>query len=501
MKKLYILCFLLGTGLFTVAQIRVALVGGPQWSSVKETNSIPGWDTSTKPFYSSKTGINIGVLGQIPIGSSKRAFFQPGIFYSSKGRKYSLSNDTSRAAINDTLRYTSTFVTNYIEVPLNIGYKIPLSKKANFFVSAGPYISFIFSGKTTNEKRAFSTNKFSKDIINLEVGDGDNKAKILDLGVNARAGFDLNKILISGFYSQGLTSFYKANYDGTFKHQNYGISVGFWLNTVGPKKPKDKDKDGVPDTEDACPDLAGSSLTKGCPDKDADGLADNIDQCPNVAGLAKYNGCPIPDTDKDGINDEEDKCPKEAGSLAYQGCPVPDRDKDGLNDEIDECPDQAGNAQYKGCPVPDTDGDGLNDKEDKCPTEAGKMENNGCPEIKQEIVEKVNYAAKSIFFEKNSDKILSRSHVSLEEVAKVLRDNPILHLTIEGHTDNVGNLSYNLSLSQKRANAVKAYLLKQGIAESRLKAQGFGSEKPVGDNQTAEGKAQNRRVELKLAQD
>lgn len=501
MKKLLSLCIVLVAGITTFGQVRLALVGGPQWSSVKETNNLPGWETTIKPKYSSKTGVNLGILGQVFLGKSSHLFFQPGILYSAKGRKFLISNDTATAAINDTLRYSSTFATNYIEIPLNIGYRLSLGKKSGFFLTAGPYIGLVFSGKSTSEMRVFSTNKFTKDEVELQVGKGDNKARLLDFGVNARAGFDLNKVLISAFYSQGLSNFYQADYDGSFKHQNYGISLGFWLNTVGPKKPKDKDKDGVPDAEDACPDLAGSVLTKGCPDKDADGLPDNIDNCPNVAGSAKYKGCPIPDTDKDGINDEEDKCPELAGSSAYMGCPIPDRDKDGINDELDECPDKPGTKEYKGCPIPDTDGDGLNDKEDKCPTEAGDADNGGCPQIKQEIVEKVNYAAKSIFFEKSSDKLLAKSFQSLDEVAKILKENASLHLTIEGYTDNLGNPAFNQALSEKRANAVRAYLLKQGIEESKLKAKGFGSEKPVATNETAEGRAQNRRVELKLEQD
>lgn len=500
MKKIYILCLLLGTGLFTVAQIRVALVGGPQWSDIKETNNLPDWEKKIKPLYSGKTGINVGLLSQISIGNSSRLFFQPGFFYSAKGRKFNQVNDTITAAQSDTLRYSNVFSTNYIELPLNIGFKLPLSKGTNFFVSAGPYIGFIFSGKTTHEKRSFSTNKFTKETNDLEVGKGEDKTKLFDYGVNGRAGFELNKVLISAYYSQGLSNFFQAKYDGTFKHQNYGLSVGFWLNTLGPKKPKDKDKDGIPDTEDKCPDLAGGSITQGCPDKDADGIADGEDKCPNVAGMSKYNGCPIPDTDRDGSNDEEDNCPDIAGSLAYKGCPIPDTDQDGINDEMDACPNKKGIAEFKGCPIPDSDSDGLNDKEDKCPTEAGKPENGGCPEIKKEIVEKVNYAAKRIFFEKNSDKLVVNSYQSLDEVAKILKENPTLLLNIEGHTDDAGVPAYNLSLSQKRANAVKSYLLKQQIEETRLKATGLGSEMPIADNGTAAGKAQNRRVELKLVQ-
>ena len=501
MKKLSLLATALLLSVLSFSQLRVALVGGPHWASVSETNSIPGWDSSTKPNYKSRTGINIGFIGEVPLGESGRWFFQPGFLFMSKGRKYAQVNDEATATLNDTLIYNSSLVTNYIDLPLNFSYKFPLGKKSNFLLSAGPYLGFFFNGKITDETRAYSTNKFKKEETILEVGKGVNKAKTFDFGVNARAGFEVGSVLITGFISQGATDFYIASYDGSFKHRVIGASVGFMLNKPAIRKPKDKDKDGVPDDQDACPTIAGTAATNGCPDKDHDGVVDNADKCPEVAGLAKYKGCPIPDTDKDGINDEEDKCPDVAGIKKYQGCPIPDTDGDGINDESDSCPDKAGMADFNGCPIPDSDGDGLNDKEDKCPTEAGTRENNGCPEIKKEIVEKVNYAARNIFFDLNSDKILTKSFPSLNEVALILKNNPALRLSVEGHSDNIGNPSYNLTLSQKRAEAVKDYLVKQGIDNSRMNAIGFGQERPIADNKTAAGKAQNRRVELKLAQD
>lgn len=233
-------------------------------------------------------------------------------------------------------------------------------------------------------------------------------------------------------------------------------------------------------------------------DRDGDGIIDANDQCPDVPGLAKYNGCPIPDTDKDGINDEEDKCPQVPGTARYNGCPVPDSDKDGINDEEDKCPQVPGVARYQGCPVPDSDNDGVNDEEDKCPNLAGTRENNGCPEVKQEIVNRVNYAAKNIFFATGSARLLSTSNKALNEIAKIMKDDPNLKLDIDGHTDNVGKDESNMTLSQNRANSVKAYLVKQGVDESRLNATGYGETQPIADNKTAAGRAKNRRVEMKL---
>jgi OmpA-OmpF porin, OOP family len=233
-------------------------------------------------------------------------------------------------------------------------------------------------------------------------------------------------------------------------------------------------------------------------DSDGDGITDDKDKCPQVPGVAKYDGCPIPDTDKDGINDDEDKCPTVPGFARYGGCPVPDTDKDGINDEEDKCPTVPGVARYSGCPVPDTDGDGINDEEDKCPQVAGTAANQGCPEIKTEIIKKVDYAAQNILFVTGSAKLIAKSNKGLDEVVKILQTNPDLKITIEGHTDDVGDAVKNQALSEKRANAVKAYFVNKGIDESRITATGYGEDQPIADNKTVAGRKKNRRVEMKL---
>jgi OOP family OmpA-OmpF porin len=234
-------------------------------------------------------------------------------------------------------------------------------------------------------------------------------------------------------------------------------------------------------------------------DTDGDGITDDKDKCPETPGVAKYDGCPVPDTDKDGINDDNDKCPTVPGLARYQGCPVPDSDKDGINDEEDKCPNVAGVARYQGCPVPDTDGDGVNDEEDKCPTLAGLPENQGCPAIKEEVKKKIDFAAQNILFASGSSKLLSTSNKGLNEVAKILQDNPDLKLSIDGHTDNTGTPEKNQALSENRANAVKDYLVSKGIDASRLSATGHGQDAPIADNKTAAGRKKNRRVEMKLS--
>ena len=218
-----------------------------------------------------------------------------------------------------------------------------------------------------------------------------------------------------------------------------------------------------------------------------------------VKGLAKYQGCPIPDTDGDGINDEEDKCPTVPGLARYQGCPIPDTDGDGINDEEDKCPTVPGLARYQGCPIPDTDGDGINDEEDKCPKVFGAKENFGCPVIPPEVKKRIDIAAKNILFVSGSAKLRSTSYKGLNDVAKVMTENPDMFLAIDGHTDSDGAEEMNQTLSENRANAVKKYLVDKGVDESRITATGHGELEPIATNKTSAGKAQNRRSELTLS--
>ena len=260
--------------------------------------------------------------------------------------------------------------------------------------------------------------------------------------------------------------------------------------------PLDKDLDQVADYLDACPDIAGTVALKGCPDKDSDGIADKDDRCPDVAGPAEFKGCP--DTDKDGVVDIDDKCAdtKSGYKVDATGCPM-DNDKDGIINEDDACPDAAGTAVFKGCP--DTDGDGVADNEDRCPTVKGTISNKGCPEMAKEDVKKITQIASKIFFETNSDKLKVASLVQLDELASILQRYEGANLVIEGHTDSQGEDDYNMTLSQKRTESVKTYLMGKGIMESRLTASGLGESKPIDDNKTSTGRAKNRRVELKTS--
>jgi OmpA-OmpF porin, OOP family len=259
----------------------------------------------------------------------------------------------------------------------------------------------------------------------------------------------------------------------------------------------DTDKDGIYDKQDACPEVAGLKEFNGCPDTDGDGIIDGEDACPEVAGLKELKGCP--DTDGDGIIDTEDACPEVAGVKALKGCP--DSDKDGVADKDDKCPTVAGPSANNGCPWPDTDKDGVLDKDDKCPTVAGPASNNGCPEVKvvtEEAMKKLNDYAKTILFNSGKSTFQERTYPVLVSITEILKEYPESKFSIEGHTDSDGAAAANQKLSEDRAGAVKTYLVDNGIDASRLSSIGFGETTPVDTNKTAAGKANNRRVEVKL---
>lgn len=257
---------------------------------------------------------------------------------------------------------------------------------------------------------------------------------------------------------------------------------------------KDTDGDGIYDKQDACPDVAGTAEFNGCPDSDGDKVIDKDDACPEEFGLAAFNGCP--DKDGDGIADKDDACPDVAGLKSLKGCP--DTDGDGITDKSDKCPTVKGPKENNGCPWPDTDGDSVLDKDDKCPTVKGTVANKGCPEITEEIVKQLNDFAKTILFDTAKSSFQARTLPTLESISAILQEYPTANFSIEGHTDSDGSDAANLALSNDRAAAVVTYLVSKGINSDRLTSQGFGESKAIDTNKTKAGKANNRRVEVKL---
>lgn len=260
----------------------------------------------------------------------------------------------------------------------------------------------------------------------------------------------------------------------------------------------DQDKDDVADVDDACPEVPGFARFQGCPDSDNDGIQDALDKCPNLKGLDMFKGCP--DTDNDGVDDTNDKCPGTEKGLRVDvnGC-VSDNDRDGIIDSDDKCPDTPKGIKVdaKGCPA-DTDGDGVIDTNDKCPSTKGEGSTNGCPVVKPDIEKRLNFAARGIEFESGKATLKASSNGMLDEVVSILKEYTDYNLQINGHTDNVGGDDMNMTLSQERVNAVKAYLFSKGVSNERLEAKGMGETNPIASNDNEAGRTKNRRVELKL---
>jgi OOP family OmpA-OmpF porin len=482
-----------------VAQLKVAIEAGAHLASVQGNNN-PGWDTITYR-YGTRTGYHVGILADIAFSANSNFHLQSGMNFSNKGRKFSITYDTSTSTVAkiDALQYV-----NYMELPLNLVFKVKLGKKSRLIIGGGPYAAFLYNGK--ERKETVYTNG-TVDLIenkDLKVAPTKNLYNNFEYGVNGLIGFEVGRFFLTGNYSRGLSDFYEpATYQADFKHEVMGGTIGIFLTNPTKKstKQKDTDKDGIPDRDDDCPTKKGDVAGKGCPDRDGDGILDKDDKCPEFPGLPKYNGCPAPDSDKDGVDDDHDNCPLVPGLKQFNGCPFVDTDKDGVSDQEDKCPNEAGSKKYGGCPPPDTDKDGVNDEEDKCPLVKGTKANSGCGPIKKELINKIDNLARRVQFNYRSTKLTSKSRIVLNELVKILYEHPELNVFIEGYTSSDGNPAHHLKLSQARAESVKTYLESKRIDPLRLKAEGFGAANPLNSERTEFLRARNRRVELKLTYD
>ena len=253
---------------------------------------------------------------------------------------------------------------------------------------------------------------------------------------------------------------------------NLWLTKNFGLNLQGDFVATPGDNTNVPDFWQAS---ASLMFRFGNTDRDKDGIKDSEDACPDVPGLAQFQGCP--DTDGDGVADKDDNCPEVAGPVENNGCPWPDTDGDGVLDKDDACPSVAGPAANNGCPWPDTDGDGILDKDDACPTVAGLAQYNGCPKTDKIVADEVTKALNDILFDFNKATIRPESKEKLDQAAAYIKDFPAGKFLIEGRTDKKGSDAYNLKLSRQRAASVVAALEARGAAPEQLKSRGVGEAK------------------------
>jgi OOP family OmpA-OmpF porin len=245
------------------------------------------------------------------------------------------------------------------------------------------------------------------------------------------------------------------------------------------------------------------------PDSDQDGVSDDFDRCSETPLGMRVDsfGCP-PDADQDGVADVDDTC---AGTPAgarvdTSGCPK-DSDGDGMADGIDTCPNTPKKAEIdsQGCPI-DSDRDGVFDGIDRCNgTALGvSVDQNGCPlavpgPAPVKTVERW-LVLHNITFKTGSAQLLASSFAPLDEVAASLNANPSIRVEVGGYADAIGSEASNLALTQRRADAVRNFLISRGVDSSRLSARGYGEADPISTNETAEGRAMNRRVELHRVQ-
>ncbi len=277
-----------------------------------------------------------------------------------------------------------------------------------------------------------------------------------------------------------------------------GLLEGFGVPTargfVGVRwepSPNDPDHDGLRSAE---PDERDQTITDD--DRAGDRARDAAPGETEKSGEGEVNATDQEGSDEPASVDDVDDAAREAAIRGgYDACPDLPEDLDGIEDE-------------DGCPEGDADRDGVLDYLDRCPKEAetinGFKDDDGCPDEgpAQIVIEEGRLVIlETIRFEPNSSKIDRSSHRILDQIALTLRaHDEIKGLEIGGHTDSTGSRGFNMRLSRERARSVRLYLLAQGLKPARVHARGYGPDKPIGDNNTDEGKSQNRRVEFLFVQ-
>ncbi len=238
-------------------------------------------------------------------------------------------------------------------------------------------------------------------------------------------------------------------------------------------------------------------------DTDGDGISDHIDHCPHTVRGARvdYAGCSA-DDDGDGVPNGLDRCPATASGHAvdFVGCAT-DSDCDGVADGTDLCPrtPRGVPVDQQGChaqPVGDADRDGVPDDIDLCPRtpDGAAVNERGCEDA-------VKFELLGVNFSTDSTTLRDSATPTLGQILLVLRELPDRRALIDGHTDSRSTATYNYRLGLQRARAVKAWLLDRGIAAERMVIRSLGEAQPLTTNATAAGRAGNRRVEIRLAED
>ena len=275
--------------------------------------------------------------------------------------------------------------------------------------------------------------------------------------------------------------------NGIYRYQPRDMSSFFWKLGYGKY-------DQLPDTNDESAARLGAGYDFS--------LGENLSFDLGVDALAGLGKSNLDWVAYAGLNYYFGNASKSAPAVpapAPKAPPAPlDSDKDGVYDNVDQCPTTPMNTPVdaKGCEL-DSDGDGVVDSKDKCAdTPAGaKVDATGC---RVYLTEDVSIAL-NVKFANNSNVVSDDYREEISKVANFMREYPDTNVVIEGHTDSIGSATYNQQLSQKRAEAVMQYIIQNfQIDTSRISAVGRGEEAPIASNDTASGRATNRRVQAEM---
>lgn len=317
----------------------------------------------------------------------------------------------------------------------------------------------------------------SADWIDLSFNLGIGYFKINEGGASFNYGPEINLWLSESiginFGAQGKVALKSEPklYDTNHLQYSFGLAYRFKDKNIN----KDIDNDGILDINDDCPNLFGSIAKHGCPDDLS--LENNTEEI-----IKKQIKEEIANLKKEIITNE---------------VTIIDTDGDGIIDSVDNCPTIIGLPIHNGCPISDTDGDGIIDSIDECPKTVGIASNNGCPTSSiEENNAKIKKISKRIEFDPGKSIFTQKTYLALQDIISYLNEFPNSKFRIEGHTDNIGSYESNRILSQKRADAVKEYLINNGIPAYNLEAIGKGEIYPLETNMYKSGRRVNRRVEI-----
>lgn len=444
-------------------------------------------------------------------------------------------------------QYKTKLIGGDLQMRFRPTQKIAYRSETGFFSHIGPFVNAgvglvnhdVDSNITTvNPGADYSDGGLGVTIPNVGAG----ISFVTQWGLGLDLGFQYEWSPLK-YHLDYLDGYQQKNYNDDYVMPYVGLAFNFM-------KPKDRDGDGIIDRKDKDPDNAEDfdefEDWDGAPDydNDQDGVLDVNDGAPNdpedMDGYMDSDGIPDPDNDGDGILDVNDGAPNQAedmdGFEDKDGIPDPDNDKDGILDANDKAPnapeDKDGFEDMDGVPDPDNDKDGVLDVNDKAPgtdmtlkdgietkeTMNGYMDEDGVPDVKpgetkpvEKPIEKpkpevtpkpeVNineYNIENVLFDTNYATIKSIYYPTMDMIYTLLNDNQNWKLEVNGHTDNTGGAELNQRLSLRRAQAAKDYLVRKGIAASRITVKGFGFDQPTASNDTPEGRTLNRRVDFKI---